>query len=72
MARWKELERYCYNDGWECYKENDHIYFRKKLPDGTILRTKVSRGSGEIPNGLFKNILSKQLRITKEEFNSKI
>ena len=48
MPRWKELKRYCDRDGWELYKETDHYFYRKILPDGTILRTKVSKGSSEI------------------------
>ena len=71
MATWKELDRYCVNDGWECYKITDHKYYRKR--DGDVLkRTKVSFGSGEISKKLFDLILKKQLCISKEEFNKKI
>lgn len=72
MPRWKDLKRYCEKDGWELYKNTDHYYYRKTLKDGTILRTKVSRGSAEIPKYLFNIILKQQLKTTKAEFNSKI
>lgn len=71
MATWKELDRYCQNDGWECYKITDHKFYRKK--EGNELRlTKVSFGSGEIPKQLFNYIVKQQLNTTKEEFNKKI
>ncbi len=72
MPKWSELKRYCEKDGWELYKNTDHYYYRKYLKDGTILRTKVSKGSGEIGQELFKRILSKQLKTDKEHFNDVI
>lgn len=44
MPRWRELKRFCENDGWELYKETDHYFYRKKEADGTLKRTKVSKG----------------------------
>ena len=64
MPRWKELKRFCERDGWELYKDTDHYYYRKILPDGTVLRTKVSRGSGEIHPHMWQEILKKQLKVT--------
>jgi hypothetical protein len=72
MPKWKELKRYCERDGWELYKDTDHYFYRKILEDGTILRTKVSKGSGEIPPGRWRQILKRQLKTTQEEFNKKI
>lgn len=72
MPRWRELKRFCDNDDWELYKETDHYYYRKIMDDGTIKRTKVSKGSGEIHDKMWKEILKKQLQVTKEYFNSKI
>ena len=72
MPKWRDLKRYCEGDGWELYKNTDHYYYREIGPDGKLYRTKVSRGSGEIPAGLWKRILKQQLEITQEEFNSKI
>lgn len=72
MPNWKELKRFCENDDWDKYKETDHDYYRKRMPDGTLKRTKVSRGSGQIKGNLWETILKKQLKVTKEYFNSKI
>lgn len=72
MPHWKELKRFCDNDGWELYKDTDHYYYRKIDDNGNIRRTKVSKGSGEIKYHLWREILKKQLRITQEEFNKKI
>lgn len=72
MPTWKELKRYCEKDGWELYKDTDHYYYRKVKENGDLLRTKVSKGTGEIGKNLFNEILKKQLHITKEEFNAKI
>lgn len=72
MPRWKELKRYCDRDGWELYKETDHYFYRKILPDGTILRTKASKGSGEIHSHMWQEILKKQLQTTQEHFNEMI
>lgn len=72
MPKWRELRRYCEHDGWELYKSTDHDFYRKLEADGTLKRTKVSRGSGEIPANLWKHILTRQLMTTQEEFNRKI
>lgn len=72
MPTWKELKRFCENDGWELYKSTDHFFYKKVLDNGTILYTRTSRGSGEIPKHLFARILRHQLNITKEDFNKKI
>lgn len=72
MPKWRELKRFCDSDGWELYKNTDHYYYRKKNEDGKILRTKVSRGSGEIKYHIWKEILRKQLQVSEEYFNSKI
>lgn len=69
MPSWRALKRYCERTGWELYKETDHYFYRKVLADGTILRTKVSKGSGEVHFHLWREILRKQLRTTQEEFN---
>ena len=72
MPRWKELKRYCENDGWELYKNTDHYFYRKILSDGTVLRTRVSKGSGEIGPALWREILHRQLCTTQEHFNKTI
>ena len=72
MPSWRDLNRFCKNDGWELYKATDHDYYRKRDNNGMLRKTKVSRSSGEISRGLWKEILSNQLQVTKEYFNSKI
>ena len=72
MPRWKELKRFCEREGWELYKDTDLYYYRKLLPDGAVLRTKGSKGSGEIRPHMWQEILKKQLKVTQEYFNSKI
>ena len=72
MPSWRDLSRFCKQDGWELYKSTDHDFYRKRYADGTWRHTKVSRGSGEIGRGLWRAILSNQLKVTIEYFNSKI
>lgn len=72
MPSWRELKRFCERDGWELYKETDHDFYRKQDDDGTLRRTKVSRGSGQIHTHMWQEILKKQLCVTQEYFNSKI
>ncbi|WHE07054.1 type II toxin-antitoxin system HicA family toxin [Thermoanaerobacterium thermosaccharolyticum] len=54
------------------YKKTDHYFYIKRDSDGSIRRTKVSMGSGEIKKHLWQEILKKQLQVTEEYFNSKI
>ena len=54
MPTWKELKRFCENDGWEMYKSTDHYYYRKFMDNKDLKRTKISRGSKEIPRFLRK------------------
>ena len=72
MPKWKELKRFCENDGWELYKDTDHYYYRKRDENAVVRKTKVSKGSGEIQSKLWQEILKNQLMVTKEYFNSKI
>jgi hypothetical protein len=71
MPKWKELKRFCEKDHWELYKNTDHYYFRKVMPSGVVKKTKVSKGSGEIPMRLWKYILREQLMVDEEDFNKK-
>jgi hypothetical protein len=72
MPSWRELRRFCEADGWTLYRETDHYYYRKVLSDGTILRTKVSKGSGEIHGHLWDEIRKRQLKVSQEYFNGKL
>ncbi len=50
-------------------RPGDHWRYRKDLPDGTSLRTKVSHSlRDEIGIDLFKHILRDQLRVTEDRF----
>jgi hypothetical protein len=71
MPSWRDLRRFCERDGWELYKDTDH-YFYEKREDGKLKRTKISKGSGQINGHKWKDILKKQLQVSKEYFNSKI
>ena len=72
MPSWRELKRFCERDGWELYKDTDHYFYRKAGKDGTVRRTKVSKGTGEIKYHMWRQILKKQLRVTEAYFNEKI
>ena len=72
MPKWKDVKRYCEKNGWELYKDTDHYFYRKLMPDGSLYRTKVSKGSAEIGPKLWKEILNRQLHTTQEEFNKHI
>nr|WP_251376061.1 hypothetical protein [Paenibacillus sp. YPG26] len=45
------------------------IIYEKTNPDGSIMRTAVSKGTGEIGKGLFRMILKNQLGIDKDEWD---
>lgn len=50
-------------------RAGDHWRYRRNLPDGAILRTKVSHGlRDEIGIDLFKHILRDQLQATEDQF----
>lgn len=72
MPKWRELKRFCESDGWELYKDTDHYFYRKTDGEGNIRKTKVSKGSGEIPKQLWQSILKNQLQVTKDYFSSRI
>jgi len=70
--RFTELSRFCEIDGWEEVQRGrggtgDHRRYRKVLADGTILRTRVSHGAGEIADpGLWARIWRHQLGLETE------
>lgn len=72
MPSWSDLENFLRRDGWILVRQTgrDKIY-QKVLPSGEVLRSAVSKSTGEIGKGLFNRILKQQLRIDKEYFNSK-
>ena len=77
MATFRDLEAYLDRDGWVQEpnlargrrRTGDHRRYRKELPNGAILRTKVSHALGEeIGMDLFKLILRDQLRVDEPRF----
>ncbi len=66
--KFKDLKRYCEKDNWELVRSTDHFYFRKRLKDGKLLRTKVSHAiHKEIPKSLWDKILKKQLLLDSDK-----
>lgn len=77
MATFRDLLAYLERDGWVQEanlargrrRTGDHHWYRKELPDGSVLRTKVPHALGdEIGIGLFKHILRDQLRVDEARF----
>ncbi len=70
MPSWKDLESFLKREGYELVRQTgrDKIY-EKTLPNGEILRCRVSKGTGEIGKGLFNRILKQQLKCDKSYFN---
>jgi hypothetical protein len=77
VATFGDLKTFLEHDGWReernlargRTRRGDHLRYRKELPDGTILRTKVSHAlRDEIGPDLFRHILRDQIRATEERF----
>ncbi|ULL13708.1 type II toxin-antitoxin system HicA family toxin [Paenibacillus sp. H1-7] len=70
IGRWKDHERWLNKKGWTLVRDTgrDKIY-EKTEPDGTIRRTAVSKGTGELGKGLLDRIIKKQLGIDRDEYN---
>jgi hypothetical protein len=67
----KDVKRFCQLDGWEKTEAEspDHHRYRKRLDDGTILRTKVSLGRGPICRApqLWTRVWRHQLGLESED-----
>lgn len=77
MPTFRDLRQYVTNDGWTEEpnlargrgRTGDHRRYLRELPDGTVLRTKVSHDEqAEVGEDLFHRILRDQLRVTEERF----
>ncbi len=72
QPRYADLRRFCEIDAWEeltgaSGRTGDHRRYRKILPNGAILRTKVSHGSGLIEDpDLWHRIWRDQLGLESE------
>jgi hypothetical protein len=65
----KDLKRYCDNNGWVMVRNTDHWYYEIVLADGSVLKTRVSDATHkEIPKRIWEKILKKQLQISEEDF----
>jgi predicted RNA binding protein YcfA (HicA-like mRNA interferase family) len=70
MPRFGDLKRWLDREGWTLVRTTDHHYYRKVAPDGRVLFTKVSLAlTKEIPPGLWRRILKRQLGIRPEDFH---
>lgn len=73
QPRYQDIRRFCEIDDWEevigaTGRTGDHHRYRKVLADGSILRTKVSHGSGRIEDpDLWRHIWRDQLGLDSEE-----
>ena len=66
---WQEIEEFCRRDGWTPVRETNHGFFRKVLPDGTVLETHRSVSDDKMMSpGRFTSILRLQLRVGEDEF----
>jgi hypothetical protein len=67
----KDVKRFCELDGWEETEAEspDHHRYRKRLDDGTVLRTKVSHGRGPICRApqLWTKVWRHQLGLESED-----
>ena len=77
MATFGDLKTYVERDGWTeepsltrgRRRTGNHWRFSKWLPDGTLLRTKISHSlRDEIGADLFRHILRDQLRVREDAF----
>jgi predicted RNA binding protein YcfA (HicA-like mRNA interferase family) len=77
LATFADLQAFVERDGWTREpnlarggaRTGDHRRYRKELPDGTVLRTKVPHDlQDEIGIGLFRHILRDQLRVGEDRF----
>lgn len=67
-----EHKRFCVIDEWEKQKSargkpRDHDYFEKRLSNGNILRTKVSRNKKGYGEDFWRRIVREQLGLDSED-----
>ena len=72
----RDHDRFCRTEGWARVRNarggqvGHHLTYELTLPDGRILRTRISRppNTETYGRGLWKHILSDQLEVTEAEF----
>jgi hypothetical protein len=64
-----DLQAFLRIDDWTETRRTDHYRYRKQLPNGDILRTKVSLGRGPAFNspGLWHHVWKDQLQCSSED-----
>lgn len=71
--KFRDLKRYCDVSGWVLIRDTDHYHYEKVMPNGIVLKTKVSHAlHKETPRHLWERILKRQLEVTEAEFWSKV
>ncbi|MGH2681778.1 MAG: cytotoxic translational repressor of toxin-antitoxin stability system [Actinomycetota bacterium] len=75
LPTFKQHRRFCEVDSWQeaaakpGKKLGNHRRYTKRLPDGRVLYTRISHGSGEYRSrDTWGHILRDQLEVTEEEF----
>jgi hypothetical protein len=76
QATREEHERFCLVEGWTPVRDargrsgTHHVTYELRLPDGRILRTRISHPPDRTSYGrsLWSHILRDQLAVTEEEF----
>jgi hypothetical protein len=72
----RDHDRFCRREGWEVTRNargrptGHHITYQLRLPDGRMLRTRISRPADATSYGpsLWAHILSDQLEVSEAEF----
>jgi hypothetical protein len=71
----KDHQKYCLNEGWTQVrnargKGGHHVTFELTLPDGRVLRTRISHPPNRQTYGpsMWAHILRDQLQVSEEEF----
>jgi hypothetical protein len=74
VPRPSDLRRFCVVDGWERAADapgrrvSRHEVWTKRLTDGRVLHTAISKGRDEYGATLFARVLRSQLQVTAEQF----
>lgn len=71
MVSWKDYEKFLKHDGWVLIqsKSRRDKWYEKRLPDGTLWETRVSKGTGELGKNFLASILKNQAHCSKTYFN---
>lgn len=72
----QDHDAFCKNEGWQRVRDargrtgTHHVTYELTLPDGRVLRTRISHPPGRVTYGpaLWAHILRDQLQVTEEEF----